>query len=113
MTDTQLDPLQDPEQYVTVAEFIEPVYAQMAKGALESAGIECFLQGEHINNLQMGVVFPSELQVHQRDEKAAREILDASEAEASAAADAQSGAFEAESGGSEVIADDDDRDDRA
>ena len=42
---------QDPEEYVTVAEFIEPVNAQMAKGALESAGIECFLQGEHANSL--------------------------------------------------------------
>ena len=109
MADTQLDPLQDPEQYVTVAEFIEPVYAQMAKGALESAGIECFLQGEHINNLQMGVVFPSELQVHQRDERAAREILDASEAEAAAAADAQSVASEAELGASDTIDEDDDR----
>ena len=28
---------QDPEEYVTVAEFIEPVFAQMAKGALENA----------------------------------------------------------------------------
>ena len=109
MTDTQLEPLQDPEQYVTVAEFIEPVYAQMAKGALESAGIECFLQGEHINNLQMGVVFPSELQVHQRDERAAREILDASEAEAAAAADAQSVGSEAELGASDIIEEDDDR----
>jgi hypothetical protein len=64
------------EEYVTVAEFIEPVYAQMAKGALESAGIECFLQGEHTNNLQMGAVFASALQVHRQDEEAAREILD-------------------------------------
>lgn len=74
------DTLQDPQEYVTVAEFVEPVYAQLAKGALESAGIECFLQGEHINNLQMGAVFSAELQVHQRDEEAARQILDASQA---------------------------------
>ncbi|MEO8734943.1 MAG: DUF2007 domain-containing protein [Edaphobacter sp.] len=64
-----------------MAEFIEPVYAQLAKGALESAGIECFLQGEHINNLQMGVAFSAELQVHKQDEEAARQILDASEEE--------------------------------
>jgi hypothetical protein len=63
------------EEYVTIAEFIEPVYAQMAKGALESAGIESFLQGEHINNLQMGAVFAAALQVHRQDEEAAREIL--------------------------------------
>lgn len=77
MTET----LQDSEEYVTVAEFIEPVYANMAKGALESAGIECLLQGEHTANLQMGAVFAAALQVHRRDEEAAREILDASEAE--------------------------------
>ncbi len=76
--------LQDPEEYVTVAEFMEPVFAQMAKGALESAGIECFLQGEHVNNLQMGVAFSAELQVRRQDEEAAREILDASDAEADA-----------------------------
>jgi hypothetical protein len=70
---------QDQKEYVTVAEFIEPVYAQMAKGALESAGIECFLQGEHINNLQMGAIFSAALQVHRQDEEAAREILDASD----------------------------------
>lgn len=80
------DILQDPKEYVTVAEFIEPVYAQLAKGALESAGIECFLQGEHINNLQMGVAFSAELQVHKHDEEAARQILDAAESEAASQA---------------------------
>ena len=36
---------------VTVARFLEPVNAQMAKGMLEAAGIECFLQGEQANSL--------------------------------------------------------------
>ncbi len=36
----------DPDKFVTVGKFLEPVNAQMAKGMLESAGIECFLQGE-------------------------------------------------------------------
>ena len=40
----------DPEQFVTVARFIDPVEAQMAKGLLESAGMECFLQGENANS---------------------------------------------------------------
>ena len=71
---------QDPEEYVTVAEFIEPVFAQMAKGALESAGIECFLEGEHGNNM-LGPAFWAHLQVHRQDEESAREILDASDAE--------------------------------
>jgi hypothetical protein len=73
----------DPEEYVTVAEFIEPAFAQVAKGALESAGIECFLEGEHANSL-IGAAFWAQLQVHRQDEEAAREILDASDAEESA-----------------------------
>jgi len=82
---------ENPEEYVTVADFIDSMGAQMAKGALESAGIECFLMGEHVNNLQMGAAFAAALQVHSKDEEAAREILaaapldesyvDASEAE--------------------------------
>ncbi len=78
---------EDQEEFVTVEKFIEPVYAQMAKGALESAGIECFLQGEHINNLQMGAIFSAALQVHRQDEAAAREILDAGEGELIASPD--------------------------
>lgn len=79
MTDTP----QDPEEYVTVAEFINSLPAQMAKGALESAGIECFLMGEHTNNLQMGSAFSAALQVHSKDEAAAREILEAAPLDAS------------------------------
>lgn len=76
---------QDPEEYVTVGEFMEPVFAQMAKGALESAGIECFLEGEHGNSL-LNSAFWAHLQVHRQDEAAARQILaqaepDATEAE--------------------------------
>jgi hypothetical protein len=69
---------EDPEEYVTVAEFIEPVFAQMARGALESAGIESFLEGEHGNNM-LGPAFWARLQVHRRDEEAAREILEQAE----------------------------------
>ena len=76
---------QDPEEYVTVAEFIEPVFAQMAKGALESAGIECFLEGEHGNSL-LNAAFWAQLQVHQKDEEAAREILDSGDASGDASA---------------------------
>ncbi len=76
---------QDPEEYVTVAEFIEPIFAQMAKGALESAGIECFLEGEHGNSL-LAAAFWAQLQVHQKDEEAAREILDSADGSAAAVA---------------------------
>ncbi len=70
------DAAQDPEQYVTVGKFMEPVDAQMAKGLLESAGIECFLQGENANNL-IAMAFRVRLQVHLKDEAAAREMLGA------------------------------------
>lgn len=66
--------MQDPENYVTVGKFLEPVNAQMAKGMLESAGIECFLQGENANNL-LALAFRVRLQVHRKDEAAARELL--------------------------------------
>jgi hypothetical protein len=72
------DKTPNPEEYVTIAEFIEPVFAQMAKGALESAGIECFLEGEHANSL-IGAAFWAQLQVHRQDEEAAREILDSTD----------------------------------
>jgi hypothetical protein len=64
----------DPEQFVTVAKYIDPVEAHMARGVLESAGLECFLQGENANNL-LGVAFRARLLVHRRDEAAAKELL--------------------------------------
>ena len=48
---------------MTVGKFLEPVNAQMAKGVLESAGIECFLQGENANSL-LAPAFRARLQVH-------------------------------------------------
>ncbi len=72
MTETGV---QDAENYVTVGKFLEPVNAQMAKGMLESAGIECFLQGENANNM-LALAFRVRLQVHRKDEAAARELLD-------------------------------------
>ena len=66
--------MDDPNKFVTVGKFLEPSNAQMAKGALESAGIECFLQGENANSL-LALAFRARLLVHLRDETAAREIL--------------------------------------
>ncbi|MDQ2834888.1 MAG: DUF2007 domain-containing protein [Acidobacteriota bacterium] len=70
MTDT----LVDPDKFVTVGKFMEPVNAQMAKGVLESAGIECFLQGENANSM-LPLAFRARLLVHRQDEGNAREIL--------------------------------------
>jgi hypothetical protein len=64
----------DPDKFVTVGKFLEPTNAQMAKGLLESAGIECFLQGENANSL-LALAFRARLLVHKHDEAAARELL--------------------------------------
>ncbi len=68
------DSFVDPDKFVTVGKFLEPVNAQMAKGMLESAGIECFLQGENANSL-LAPAFIARLQVHKQDEEAARQLL--------------------------------------
>lgn len=69
----------DPEQYapeglVTVGRFESPVEAQIAKGMLESAGIETFLVGENANSL-IQAAFRVRLQVRIEDETAARAFL--------------------------------------
>ena len=65
-----------PEGLVIVGRFEDPVEAQMAKGMLESAGVDCFLVGENVNNLLPGA-FRVRLQVRVEDEAAARELLEA------------------------------------
>ena len=46
----------------------------MAKGALESAGVESFLVGENANNM-LPAAFRVRLQVRIEDEAAAREMM--------------------------------------
>ncbi len=65
---------------VTVAKFLEPLNAQMAKGALEAAGIECFLQGEQANSL-LALAFRARLLVGEADVDAAKELLGVSAGE--------------------------------
>jgi hypothetical protein len=48
----------------------------MARTALESAGIDVFLQGETANSM-IPVAFASQLQVRSKDELAARKLLGA------------------------------------
>jgi len=64
-----------PEGLVTIGRFESTVEAQLAKGALESAGVESFLVGENANNL-MQSAFRVRLQVRTEDEEAARELMD-------------------------------------
>ena len=68
------EPIVDPDKFVTVGKFLEPANAQMAKGMLESAGIECFIQGENANRL-LALAFRARLLVHEQDEEAARQLL--------------------------------------
>ncbi len=62
------------EGLVTVGRFESPVEAQIAKGMLESAGVECFLVGENVNNL-LGAAFRVRVQVRVEDEATALELL--------------------------------------
>jgi hypothetical protein len=66
-----------PDGLVTVGRFEDPMEAQMAKGMLESAGVECFLVGENVNNL-MPAAFRVRLQVKLEDEPATLELLNPS-----------------------------------
>ena len=64
----------DEGQMVMVARFLEPMRVQLAKGALESAGIECFVQGENANAM-LSLAFRARLMVRAEDAPAAREVL--------------------------------------
>ena len=54
--------------------FADPFEAQMAKGMLEAAGIECFLQGANMNAL-VSSAFVARLQVREVDEGSACDLL--------------------------------------
>lgn len=67
------------EELVTVGVFPAPATANLARMALESAGITAFLQGENANSL-IPVAFSARLQVRPQDEAAARALLEQAEA---------------------------------
>ena len=78
------------DKLVTVAIFVEPVEANLAKGRIEAEGIECFLAGEHfagtywlLSNAAGGV----KLQVRESDAQRAAEILQAKAEKGSAETD--------------------------
>ena len=62
------------EEVVTVADFSEPLEAEMARGRLESAGIRVFLAGENARILEPGLA-SLRLQVAAEDEADARAVL--------------------------------------
>ncbi len=70
--------MSSPTGLVLVGRFLDPAEAQMAKGMLESEGIECFLVGANANAM-MPLAFRVRLQVLARDEAAARLLLEEAE----------------------------------
>ncbi len=62
------------EEVVTVGDFTEPLEAEMARGRLESAGIDVFLAGENARIMEPGLG-PLRLQVAAKDAEDARAIL--------------------------------------
>jgi hypothetical protein len=66
--------LEEDEALVTVGRYLDPTDGQMARGLLESTGIECFLQGENANAL-LASAFRVRLRVRHADEEAAKAIL--------------------------------------
>ena len=66
------------DNMVTVGAFPDPSTAQLARTALEAAGIPVFVQGENANGL-IPVAFFARVQVRAQDEAAAREVMEASE----------------------------------
>jgi hypothetical protein len=66
--------MNDRPEFVTIAEFPEPMEAEMARLRLDSAGIETFLSGENAAIMSPGLG-PLQLQVRLADEADARAVL--------------------------------------
>ena len=59
---------------MTVATFRNAPEADMARGSLESSGIDVFMAGEHVGRLGLHLA-TIQLQVRRSDEETARELL--------------------------------------
>ena len=71
-------PLETSLKLVTIATFNDPFSANLAKGKLESEGIECFTASEHRLGRSWGagnMVGPIELQVKEPDVERADKVL--------------------------------------
>ena len=66
------------EQFVVVRRFSDRVEAELARGALEAAGIDVVLRSDDCEGLNPGLTFSNDAQlvVRAADAEAAREILD-------------------------------------
>ncbi len=69
-----METAQDNDRLVMVGRFLDPSEAQFAKGMLESAGVECFLQGANANAI-VPLAFRVRLSVRQADHDTAIVLL--------------------------------------
>lgn len=91
---------EEPEVLVTVGQYREAAEAELAKGRLESAGIESFLAGENTAMLYGTGLDGLLLQVSPKDEADARSIL-ADPGDPEAAEEAEEAEERAEAAGPE------------
>lgn len=75
MSAGEMDDAGGRSELVMVGRFRDPVEAQMARGMLESQGIECVLQGVNANAV-MPLAFRVRLEVMQQDVNEARMLLE-------------------------------------
>ena len=71
------------DQLVTIRQFGDIAEGLLAKGCLESAGIECFLADANIARMEWPISRGMRLQVNQEDAAAATAVLEQLAAEAS------------------------------
>lgn len=68
--------MEDQKDLITIEEYRDTAEAEMAKGRLRSAGIDCFLVGENAGVLYGNSIGSIQLQVNPDDEADARAVLD-------------------------------------
>jgi hypothetical protein len=71
------------DQLITIRQFGDMAEALLAKGCLESAGIQCFLADANITRMEWPISRGMRLQVNADDAAVATEVLDQLAAEAS------------------------------
>jgi hypothetical protein len=67
--------MEDQPELITIQNFRDTAEAEMAKGLLRSAGIDCFLIGEEVGVLYGNSFGTIQLQVNPDDESDARAVL--------------------------------------
>jgi hypothetical protein len=68
--------MEEQPELITIQNFRDTAEAEMAKGRLRSAGIDCFLIGENVGVLYGNSIGAIQLQVNPDDESDARAVLD-------------------------------------